>query len=448
MATLCLVIVFLGGFYGLFMAAAVSVSRSRTQNLESDDFAGRAGRGIALRLLSRREDVLLAMQAARVVVALAIGAVAHQLSTDHGLAFEIILLIAALAFAMLPAEVGRARVIKHPEKSLIGLTPIILPAAILLAPFILLVRFVVCRVFALDPGSGVLAEEDAASAGEISEIIDKSRDAGEIEEGEREMIQSVFDFSETVVREIMIPRSDIRSVKVDATLDEVRRVFSTEGMSRLLVIGDSIEDVKGLINVRDLLRYVGRSDRPFRMVDILREPYFVPNTKKVDDLFHEMRMRGVHFAVVLDEHGSVDGAITIEDMLEELVGEIHDEFDRPDEDFLVRRNKQGEFLIRGGMLVEDLNNEFELNLPVGDYDTIAGMVMHNLGRLPAQGEVIEVGEYKIYIEVLSQNRILLLRLTPRKSGQNTVNSPEPNPSPEDSNSGEQSVEKRARLGNT
>jgi CBS domain containing-hemolysin-like protein len=260
------------------------------------------------------------------------------------------------------------------------------------------------------------AERDfGVSADDISEMVELSSEAGEIEEEEREMIQSVITLSDTVVREIMTPRTDIVSVTRDMSLDEVVGVFAKEGLSRLLVIGNDLDDVQGVLIAKDLIPLVGKVEPDFNFTRLIRPVYFVLNNKKVDELLAEFKREAVHFAVVLDEHGGVDGLVTVEDLIEEIVGDIFDEHDVPAEELEVVRTKSGDLLIAGSALIEDLNQSHGFSFPTGEYDTLAGFVIHHLGRIPSTGEIMEVDGIRIRVEEISQNRVVRLRIMYRKA---------------------------------
>ena len=238
------------------------------------------------------------------------------------------------------------------------------------------------------------------SLAELSILVAKSTESGAIDKEEEEMLRGVFSLSDTVAREIMTPRTDLVTIDSDATLDEVMLTVRESGLSRFPVCGESIDDVLGVLLARDLLSFVlpqyvpGRERREgeviqlrrdpkaeeFSVKKLMREAYFVPGTKPIDDLLSEFKKRKFHLAVVLDEHGGVDGVVTLEDLIEEIVGDIFDESDFPEKTIVVEEN--GNIIIDGGQLVADVNAQFNLEIPEGDYDTIAGFIFTQLGRMP------------------------------------------------------------------
>jgi CBS domain containing-hemolysin-like protein len=252
--------------------------------------------------------------------------------------------------------------------------------------------------------------ELAVSAEELSEIVEMSSDAGEIEEEEKEMIQGIFNFSDTVVREVMTPRKDIIALEESATFEEVIGVLQRERLSRIVVTGPELDDVRGVLLAKDFIDLLGKPLPRFELKRFMRPSYFVANTKKVDTLLQEFKRDAVHFAVVLDEHGGVDGVVTVEDLIEEIVGEIFDEHDIPVEEAGAQELSNGELLVDGSVLIDDLNTQFSLELPPGEYDTIAGLVIHHLGTIPHLGQEVAVGPLVLHVSEMNQNRITQVRL--------------------------------------
>lgn len=254
-------------------------------------------------------------------------------------------------------------------------------------------------------------EVSAASPEQISAIVERSSEAGIIEEEQVEMIQGVIDFSEGIVREVMTPRKDVVAVSENSSLEDIVQVFSKEQLSRILVIGDILDDVKGILILKDLLPFVlKQTEHPFDIKEFIRPPYTVSELMKTDDLLKKFKSEAVHFAIVMDEHGGVAGVVTVEDLLEEIVGEIFDEFDIPEEEEEVYLVDNGDFIVEGGALIDDLNAEYDFNFPKGEYDTIAGLVIDLLGKIPSEGESVECNGFTIKVESVSAHRIMSLRI--------------------------------------
>ena len=240
---------------------------------------------------------------------------------------------------------------------------------------------------------------------------------GDIEDDEREMLRGVFEISETVVREVMTPRTEMVAVPVDVTLARLLAVATEEGHSRIPVYEGTIDSVLGVVLTKDLLRVLhergGVADGGFDVRSILRPAYFVPDTKPVDELLAELRRQAVHVAIVLDEFGGTYGLVTLEDLLEEIVGEINDEFDEVVPDFAP--TPEGDMLIDAGVLISDVNERFGLRIPEEEFDTVGGFVFGTLGRVPEVGDVVQVmgfgGGMELRVEETDERRVSRLRLT-------------------------------------
>ncbi|HEU0013264.1 MAG TPA: hemolysin family protein [Longimicrobium sp.] len=242
-------------------------------------------------------------------------------------------------------------------------------------------------------------------------------DGAEMEEDEREMLRGVFEISETVVREVMTPRPEVVAVPVDVSLGRLLEVATVEGHSRLPVYEGTIDHILGVVLTKDLLRVLhergGDLSAPFDMRSILRPAYFVPDTKPVDELLSELRRQAVHVAIVLDEFGGTYGLVTLEDLLEEIVGEINDEFDEVEPEF--ERTPEGDVLIDAGVLISEVNGRFGLRVPEDEFDTIGGYVFGTLGRVPEVGDSVLVrgteGPMELRVEETEDRRLSTLRLT-------------------------------------
>jgi CBS domain containing-hemolysin-like protein len=240
---------------------------------------------------------------------------------------------------------------------------------------------------------------------------------GDMEDDEREMLRGVFEISETGARVVMTPRTEMVAVPVEVTLQRLLEVATEEGHSRIPVYQGTIDSVLGVILTKDLLRVLyergGAADGEFDARSILRPALFVPDTKPVDELLSELRRQAVHVAIVLDEFGGTYGLVTLEDLLEEIVGEINDEFDEVELEF--ESTPEGDVLIDAGVLIGDVNERFGLRIPEEEFDTVGGFVFGSLGRVPERGDSVSVmspeGEMELRVEETDERRVSLLRLT-------------------------------------
>jgi CBS domain containing-hemolysin-like protein len=220
---------------------------------------------------------------------------------------------------------------------------------------------------------------------------------------EIELITSVLEFSETIVREVMVPRTDMTSVPADASLAELLKIIDAYGFSRIPVVGDSLDDVVGMIIVKDLLPRLASGDLPSNARTVMRSIDFVPETKRVSDLLRDMQASKSHMAVVVDEYGGTAGLVTIEDLLEELVGEIVDEYD--EDELLLEQTSADRWRVDGRLSVSDLSEAVDVELPEEEWDTVGGLVLGLAGRVPVENERFELGDLILTVERVQGRRI-------------------------------------------
>lgn len=249
---------------------------------------------------------------------------------------------------------------------------------------------------------------------EIRTLVDIGEEEGIIEEEEKEMIQNVFGLSETVAREVMVPRVDIAALDVNSSLEEVIDTINMSGHSRIPVYEETIDNIVGIIYAKDLLKFLDKKTIP-PLKSIMRPPYYIPETKPVDELFREMRNQKVHMAVIIDEYGGTAGLVTVEDILEELVGEIMDEYDI-NEESMVKKISPYEVIIDGKLNLEELNELLGIELPIEETDTIAGFIYDHISHIPKAGEEFEYDGIKIRVEEVRGRRITKVRVKKLESG--------------------------------
>lgn len=288
------------------------------------------------------------------------------------------------------------------------------PVALLLrlAPIRLLARGLIGVTNWIVPGSG-LRTGPFSLAEELIAFADAAVEDEVIEQTERDLIESVIEFGDTIVREVMVPRPDMTTIERRLTVEEALEVTSAAGFSRVPAVGDTVDDVLGLVYVKDLIRAEldGRPDQ--QVQSLLRPTWFVPETKKVADLLQEMQKEKFHMAVAVDEYGGVAGLVTLEDLIEELVGEIVDEYDV--EESLVDRQLDGSFKVDARILIDELNDLAGMTLPEGDWDTVGGLVLDVFGRVPTRGDECEVDGHRLRVEQTHGRRItrvIISRLEP------------------------------------
>lgn len=260
------------------------------------------------------------------------------------------------------------------------------------------------RLFRVDP--------DASSAGmtedELRTIVDVSHEDGIIESGERELIYNVFDFNDAHAKDIMVPRVHVTFASIDNTYEELIEIFREDKFTRLPVYEETQDNIVGIINMKDLLLY--DKNEPFHIKDIMRKPHFTYEYKSISELLVEMRSATFNIAIVLDEYGEVAGLITLEDILEEIVGEIHDEYDEQ-EDERLQQISDREYVIEGAMSLDDVNDRLNTDFDSEDYDSLGGFIIEHLDRLPETGdEVITENKIRLVVDKLDKNRVEIVHL--------------------------------------
>jgi len=244
---------------------------------------------------------------------------------------------------------------------------------------------------------------------EIRTIVDAGEEEGIIEEDEREMIYSIFEFGDTLAREIMVPRIDVVAVEVNTPMLEALDIIMRAGHSRLPVYADTMDNIEGLLYAKDLLPYLrdGKTDVP--LIEVLRPAYFVPETKRVNELLEDLQQRKVHMAIVVDEYGGTAGIVTIEDILEEIVGEIQDEYDS--EEASVQYISPSEIVFDARCNVDDVSKLLGVSLPTEGGDTLGGLVYNELGRVPSANDEVVIDGVKLTVLSLTGRRIRKIRAT-------------------------------------
>ena len=268
-------------------------------------------------------------------------------------------------------------------------------------PFVRLLSFstrTLLRLFGINSDE----QPEKITEEEIRMMVDVGEEKGTIRETEKEMINNIFEFDNKEVADIMTHRTDVSGIDVESSLDEVKTIILDQQYTRFPVYEDNIDHIIGMIHLKDLLKYIDvKSTETFDLRKLMRKPYFVPDSKHLDELFFELQKNRTHFAVVIDEYGGTAGIVTIEDLIEEILGDIEDEYDEEDVD--LRQISTHVYEALGSMELEDLNERAELNLPesdLEDYDTLSGLLIAQIGRIPDDHEVIEILYHDIRFKVL------------------------------------------------
>ncbi|HYT79293.1 MAG TPA: hemolysin family protein [Actinomycetota bacterium] len=289
--------------------------------------------------------------------------------------------------------------VQHTDRVGLRVAPLIVALTRVLGP----VANVLIKVANLVmPGKG-LPQGPFITEQEIRAMAEVASEEEAIEEEEKDLIHSIFEFGDTLVREVMVPRPDIVAAPVRSGAPHVLDLMLRHGYSRIPVYRENIDEIEGVVYAKDLLRHLHAGKGDVALDTIMREPYFVPETKKVSELLREMQQRRVHIAICLDEYGSVAGLATIEDLLEELVGEIADEYDR--EEPQMEPVDEDTYRVNGRLSIDDVNELLDVDLPHEEWDTVAGLMYGLLGSVPTQGETVTFDNLTFVAEKVQGRRI-------------------------------------------
>jgi CBS domain containing-hemolysin-like protein len=400
---LLIVLLILSGFFSSSETALFSISRTKARHL-----AKTKGRANALihRMKSDSHRLLSTILIGNNIVNVAASAIATRLTID---------LFSTYGF-LSPSSNYAIGVVTGIMTFLILVFGEVFPKSVATRNSVLVARVIIypvywCSIFFwpivifldfIPKLTGKIKQTPAVTEQELMTFVEVVEEEGEIKEAEKELIHNVFEFDDTNASEILTPRADMFVVEADAPLD--LQCISESGYTRIPVIEDSIDNIVGILNVKDLLAVRAKGDSSNNVRSLMRPPYFVPEHIKLDSLLRQFKKRKSHMAIVVDEHGGVSGLITLEDALEELVGEIRDETDK--EEPLIIKKKNREWLVLGKSDIDAVNESIGMNIPdSGDYDTFSGYVLEQIGRIPAENEVISVNEFDIVVKSMDGNRI-------------------------------------------
>ena len=296
----------------------------------------------------------------------------------------------------------------HAEKMSLFYAPVINIFMKIMTPFIFIVNGLstgLLMLLRIDPN----AKDNTMTEAELRSVVNVSHQDGVIESDEKEMIYNVFDLGDAIAKDVMVPRVNVTFADIDSSYDELIDLFREDKFTRLPVYQETKDNVVGTINMKDLLLYDSKKSE-FQIKDILREAYFTYEYKSISELLVEMRQASFNIAIVLDEYGETSGLITLEDILEEIVGEIHDEYDENEEENIKAVGKH-EYIIEGSTNLDDLNDSLDLNLESEDYDSLGGFIIEKLDRLPKAGDSVSTEDgIRMVVEKLDKNRIETVHL--------------------------------------
>ncbi|MEO5909478.1 MAG: hemolysin family protein [Pelobium sp.] len=403
---LTLFLVVLNGF---FVAAEFAIVKVRGSQIEIKAKTGSKVAKIAKHMTSHLDGYLAATQLGITLASLGLGWVGEEVMSNlvmnifgflslpiaenvatnigHVLAFTIITILHIVFGELAPKTLA----IQRPVATTMAIALPLQFFYLIFRPFIYVLNGFANIILKLVGINTANAHEAIHSSEELQYLLDQGKESGALDKAEHELIKNVFDFNERVVKNIMVPRTKISAIELAATQEELLDTIISEGYSRIPVYDETIDKIVGIVHAKDILSLIVKHGQ-FNLVDILRKPLFVPESKKINDLMAELKLKRIQIAIVLDEFGGTAGMVTLEDIVEELVGDIQDEYD--EEKPLVEKVSDNEFIVTASASVYDANEFLPHDLPEDeDYDTVVGLLSEIFGKIPEVGETKEFNGY-------------------------------------------------------
>lgn len=401
-------LVLLGSILAMAEAAITRTSKMRIVALREEGHRNaELLERIEADLSKHLNSVYLAVMVVQNGSAILVAILADRLYSDLGV--TIISIAFTLGYFVVVEAMSKTFAVLHSDRVALALAPIVW---VLGRALHLPTRLLIGLANVLLPGKG-LQQGPFVSQEAIRWMAEVGHEEGSIAEQEKQLIHSVFRFGDTVVREVMKPRPDIVAIEASATLHDAQELMRKHGYSRIPVYREDLDHVEGLLHAKDVLNALATGKVDVPILELARPPEFVPESKRVAELLPEMQRRKFHIALVTDEFGSVSGLVTLEDLLEELVGEITDEYDR--EELRIESLGDGRYRVNGRVSIDELNHALDMELPQDEWDTVAGLVLGLLGEIPKEGRELRIDHLRMKVEKIVGRRIksvLLVREPP------------------------------------
>lgn len=400
-----LILVILSGFFSSAETAFSTVNRVRMRTLEEEG-SKRAAK--VNKILESYSKMLSTVLIGNNIVNLSTSALTTTIALRFGIPVAVATGVLTLVILLCGEIIPKTWAMLSSEKIALAYCGIIYGLMQVMTPVIFVVDKMsngILRLLRIDPSKKITTMTEA----ELRTYVDVSHESGVIESEEKEMIYNVFDFSDALAKDIMVPRINMVTVDVEATFEEVLSIFRESMYTRFPVYQDDKDNIIGLINIKDFI--LTEDEEHFQVRSILRDAHFTYEYKKVADLLYELREKTTSVTFVLNEYGATVGMITLEDLLEEIVGEIRDEYDEDEEEYIQKVDERV-YLVEGSMKLDDINDELDTELDSEDYDSIGGIIIESLDRLPEDGEEVTL-ENGIHLKVqgIEQNRIVKVLMT-------------------------------------
>jgi putative hemolysin len=410
------ILLILSGFFSASETAFFSLSHAEIDRLKKKkDFQSRQ----ASHLLNQPQHLLITIIIGNTIVNISAASISAlftiklcgylNFDTEIGILIEVV--VVTLVILIFTEITPKVAAVKNAKIIALKFSFILTLFSYLLLPIVSIMHQLthwLSHVFKIDIKKSLLSEE------ELRSLVDFSEEKGALQKDEKEMIHSIFEFRETTVKEIMVPRIDMVCVSTDTDIQTLLNTIKKNLHSRIPLYKDRIDNIVGIIYAKDLLGFINKPDSVNINLEQLAKPaYFVPEPKKIDELLREFQNEKIHMAIVVDEYGGTAGLVTLEDIIEEIVGEIQDEYDTEQPQYKVIN--ENEFIVDGGMDLEEINEALSLDLPTEEgVETLAGFLFGLFGSVPKQKEIAVYKEYEFYIEKVFRRRITQVRIKKKK----------------------------------
>lgn len=417
-----LFLVFLNGF---FVAAEFAIVKVRVSQLEVKAQSGHKTAGLALNIIKNLDAYLSATQLGITLASLGLGWIGESVVTDiiinlmsffgynpnpelaHFWALPIAFILITVLHIVFGELAPKSIAIQKPESTTLSIVHPLRWFYLIFKPMIWVLNGF-ANLILKGVGISLKGGSEIHSAEELRHLIEQGKVSGAIQPSEHELLKNVFNFNLITAKQIMVPRTSINAIDIDTQAKEVVNRIIKEGYSRMPVYKETIDNIVGMVYTKDLLKMINKGET-LNLDAAMRPAYFIPQTKKISELLKELQARHLHMAIVMDEFGGVAGIITIEDIIEELVGEIQDEHD--EEAPFVEKLNEKEFLVNALSTIEDVNEFLPVPLPKSnEYDTVAGLVNFAFGKIPELNEKIRFEDYEIQVLKKSKQRVLVVKL--------------------------------------
>jgi putative hemolysin len=399
------ILLFLSGFFSASETSLMSLSKIRIRHMVDEKVKGSA---LISKLVENPSKLLGAILVGNNIVNIGASALATSLAIDYfgntgvGIATGIMTILVLIFGEITPKSLAA----QNSESVSLKVSRPLYFITIILSPVVTVLMYItniLIRLF----GGNIDRQQPFITEEELKTVVNVSHEEGVLEGEEKQMIYNVFEFGDSLAKDVMIPRTDMIAADIASSYSELIKLFKEEQFSRIPIYEDSYDNIVGILYIKDLIFFEG-TEEEFNIKEYMRQPYFTYEFKGIAELFGEMRTKRIPLVIVLDEYGGTAGIITMEDLVEEIVGDIGDEYDE-DED-KIQVIKEDEYIVEGSVRIDLVNEMLGTNIESEDFDSIGGFVIGVLGRLPEVGETVEYNNIKFIVEVVNKNRIEKLRM--------------------------------------